>query len=82
MHSTAVKAMMGWIVPGAASKPHKAVNTTSDITLGLVKAQKSRHSAGINMSRAAVVMSVSKRLKALKRRTAAGYLITGSVSNW
>jgi len=50
-------------LPGAASKPHKAVNTTSDITLGLVKAQKSRHSAGIMMSRAAVVMPVPKGSK-------------------
>ena len=33
MHRMAVKPMIGWIAPGAASNPHRPVNTTSDITL-------------------------------------------------
>src|SRR3546814_7107659 len=36
----------GWTCPGAASSPHSAVNTTSDITRGLVSANRSRQSAG------------------------------------
>ena len=35
--------------PGAASRPHNPVKTTSVITRGLVSAQKSRHSAGRDM---------------------------------
>src|SRR5690554_5039459 len=46
MQRTAVKANTGWISPGAASRPHKPVNTTKLITRGLVSAKKSRHSAG------------------------------------
>ena len=34
----------GWITPGAAKTPAIAVNTTSDITLGLSKAKKSPNS--------------------------------------
>ena len=37
----AVKPITGWMVPGAASNPHKAVNMTSDITRGLVSAKRS-----------------------------------------
>ena len=50
MHRIAVKPSIGWIDPGAASRPQSAVNTTSDITRGLVSAQKSRQSAGRLMS--------------------------------
>src|SRR3546814_14806580 len=40
------KPSTGWTCPGAASSPHSAVNTTSDITRGLVSANRSRQSAG------------------------------------
>src|SRR3546814_854836 len=39
-------ASTGCTCPGAASSPHSAVNTTSDITRGLVSANRSRQSAG------------------------------------
>ena len=38
MQSSAVNASTGWIVPGAATRPTSAVNTTSDITRGLSSA--------------------------------------------
>ncbi len=45
IHKMAVKPMTGWMLPGAASRPHSAVNTTRRMTLGLVSAKKSRQSA-------------------------------------
>jgi hypothetical protein len=46
MHRIAVKPITGWMVPGAASRPHRPVKTTRLITRGLVSAKKSRQSAG------------------------------------
>src|SRR5690606_10510513 len=64
MHSTAAKPSTGWMLPGAASSPHRPVNTTRLITRGLVSAKKSRHSAGSGAVRVSVwtvaVMSLSK----------------------
>ena len=56
MHRIAVKAITGWIEPGAANNPHSAVKTTRDITRGLVSAQKSCQRAGNPMSCVVVVI--------------------------
>src|SRR3546814_3379922 len=40
------KASTGCTSPGAASSPHSAVNTTSDMTRGLVSANRSRQASG------------------------------------
>ena len=56
MHSTAVNASTGCIVPGAASSPHSPVNTTRVMTRGLVSANRSRQSAGRSREETAVLM--------------------------
>jgi len=39
MQSSAVKAVIGCIAPGATASPVRAVNTTSDITRGFISAR-------------------------------------------
>ncbi len=56
MHRIAVNPSTGSIAVGAASNPHRPVNTTSDITRGFVSATKSRQSAGRLAFRARLVM--------------------------
>jgi hypothetical protein len=54
-----VKPSTGWIEPGAASTPQIAVKITNVITRGFVSVKKSRHSVGICVPLAEVVVVAS-----------------------
>src|SRR5690606_6394816 len=57
--------------PGAASRPHSPVNTTSRITRGLVSAKKSRQSAGRAWVWAAVAV-IATRAPPARRQARTG----------